>query len=98
MCEVVFACPVNGLLHPLLFCGQKACRDVEKSEHAVEALQAEVSALKKKLQEKQRAAAGKAASKLQTYLETCFYFGLILTLCLSRTHQPTRAEEQRAAA
>ncbi|XP_037543911.1 BRCA1-A complex subunit Abraxas 1 [Nematolebias whitei] len=38
---------------------QKSCRDVEESECAVEALQAEVSALKKKLQEKQQAAAGK---------------------------------------
>ncbi|XP_037548551.1 BRCA1-A complex subunit Abraxas 1 [Nematolebias whitei] len=38
---------------------QKACRDVEESERAVEVLQAEVSALKKELQEKQRAAAGK---------------------------------------
>ncbi|XP_017282885.1 BRCA1-A complex subunit Abraxas 1 [Kryptolebias marmoratus] len=39
---------------------QKACRDVEESECAVEALQAEVSALRKKLEEKQQTVAGKA--------------------------------------
>lgn len=62
------------LLHPpCAFCGQKACGDVEESECAVEALQAEVSALKKKLQEKQRAAAGEAAGKLQTRLETSVF-------------------------
>ncbi|XP_013858246.1 BRCA1-A complex subunit Abraxas 1 [Austrofundulus limnaeus] len=43
---------------------QKMCRDVEESECAVEALQAEVSALKKKLEEKRKTAAGKAT-------ETC---------------------------
>lgn len=67
----MFDCPVDALPHLLCgICGQKVCRDVEESECAVEALQAEVSALKKKLEEQRRTAAGKATGKLQIYLET----------------------------
>ncbi|KAM6902328.1 BRCA1-A complex subunit Abraxas 1-like [Xenentodon cancila] len=40
---------------------QKSCRDVEESERELETLQAEVSALRKRLREEQRSTAGKAS-------------------------------------
>ncbi len=48
----------------VLCVGQKACRDVEESERLLETLQAEVSALRRKLREKQqnRAAKGRWCS------------------------------------
>ncbi|XP_070780570.1 BRCA1-A complex subunit Abraxas 1 isoform X1 [Enoplosus armatus] len=41
---------------------QKACSDVDESERLVEALQAEVSALRRRLRERKQSGAGKAAS------------------------------------
>ncbi|XP_036972659.1 BRCA1-A complex subunit Abraxas 1 [Acanthopagrus latus] len=40
---------------------QKACRDVEESERLVEKLQADVSALRRRLREKKKSSAGKAS-------------------------------------
>lgn len=50
--------PVSFTLHPSV-CEQKTCRDVEESERLVEVLQAEVSALRTRLRERQQSESGK---------------------------------------
>lgn len=52
--------------------GQKACWNVEESERLVETLQADISALKRRLNEKRQSGAGK---------------GLLLSLCQSTESQ-----------
>lgn len=44
--------------------GQKACGEVEESERLVETLQAEVSALRRRLRERRRSGAGKGSQSL----------------------------------
>lgn len=70
-------------------CGQKACREVEESERAVEALQLEVSALRKSLREKQQSSAGKVAGKIQIHLQVLQLQSSPHAVCFHRNQQPS---------
>lgn len=65
--------------------GQKACRELEDSERLLETLQADVSALRRKLREKKQSEAGKGSNCVfmcETFTKSSFYGCMFFTMCI----------------